>query len=485
MIPLSAASCQVADATSRPFHTPAGVNLPLPTPLPTSTLKVIPATPIPADTPSPLQAGKPVFGGRSAGDPYAPDIGNTGYDVQHYHLNLWLSPPDQQIRGVVVIDALSAVPLLEGLMLDFVGYQITELFVNGEYAEYQRDAGKLAILLPKPIEYNTTFTIEVAYAGAPPQVQSRYVPFLPALGLQFTSDGVFVVSEPDGARNWFPCNDHPTDKATFSFEMTVPADYQAAANGLLREVRPESEGAQTFAWDHDYPMATYLATVAVGRYQVVETTAPSGLPIRSYIYPEKAVAFQAATRNTAAFIEWMEEIFVPYPFEAIGFAMVSEINASLETQTMVILSENMLNENTVIHELAHMWFGNWVSMASWADMWHNEGFATYLTYMWAYRERAEDLNAYMEGEIQRTLATSHPPLGNLPPSNLFGSASYNKGAALVHVLRLEVGDEAFFGGLREYLNTYGGGTATRNDFQTIMEDASGKDLDAFFARWLE
>jgi aminopeptidase N len=153
---------------------------------------------------------------------------------------------------------------------------------------------------------------------------------------------------------------------------------------------------------------------------------------------------------------------------------------------MVLLNEDMLNEETVIHEIAHMWFGNWVTMASWADMWHNEGFAIYLSLMWQTRANPGALNIFMqnlEAEVGRE--ASAEPLGALDRHRLFGFDSYQRGALMIHHLRLEIGDEAFFEALRVYLERFGGGVATREDFIGVFEEVSGQELDDFFVRWLE
>jgi aminopeptidase N len=446
-------------------------------------------TPSPEPTPSPTPTLEPTHlpqtGGRSIGDAYAPELGNIGYDVQHYTLQFALDPAHTYVDGTANIQAVATLDNLIELSLDFSGYEIEQLTVDNLPAEYTRARGKFIITLPEPLSKGQSFTIFVDYRGPPIQTGSRYVPFIHHLGLQFLPGNIYAVSEPDGARYWFPSNDHPLDKATFTIEITVPAGLEAISNGVLtREF--SNPDRTTYIWEHNSPMATYLATVAVGDYEFLPATSPNGTPIGHYYFADLSEPFQQTVSITGEALDWMGEIFGQYPFESFGFVTARVIRASLETQTMVILSENMLNEETVIHEIAHQWFGDWVSMASWADMWHNEGFAVYISLMWQTRNTPDSLDIFMQNlaaTVDREASTD--PLGNLPPQRMFGFDSYQRGALMIHNLRRLVGDEAFFNGLRAYFELYGGGAATREEFITVMEDKSRMDLNAFFMEWLD
>ncbi len=459
--------------------------------VPTSTVEIIAPsaslTPSPSPTPLPTATLTPTpsAGGQSAGDWYAPELGNTGYDVQHYTLALTLDPGLPTVTGAATINAISTIHNLASLSLDFSGFEISSLTVDGLPAEYTRDPAKLHILLPESPALGQEFEIAIAYAGEPAQTSSAYVPFFHHLGLQYLGSNLFALNEPDGAHYWFPCNDTPTDKAAFTFEITAPAGLEAIANGaLVREL--SGTDSTTYLWEQPYPMATYLATVAIGDYEFITDTSPAGIPIEHYIFADIRQPFTDAADVTGEALDWMSELFGDYPFDTFGFVTTRLIRASLETQGRVLLSENMLNEETVIHEIAHMWFGDWVTMESWSDMWHNEGFAVYVSLMWQTREQPGALNIFMQNmEADVTREGSADPLGDLAPHRLFGFDSYQRGALLIHNLRLTVGDDAFFTGLRLYFELYGGGTASRQEFIAVMEEASGMELDAFFAEWLE
>lgn len=463
--------CRGGDVTP----SPPGTAAPSPESAPTS----VPATP---SEPAPVG----VAGSRSIGDPYAPELGNSGYDAQRYTLQLALDPAVENIAGTVSIDAVATIANLAEISLDFVGFDVETVTVATARVDYRREDKKLIVPLPRPLGEGEPFTVTITYQGAPVKEPSPYVGFTEALGLHFVgNESIYVLSEPDGARYWFPNNDHPRDKATFRFEVTVPEGLTAVANGQLLDVQGGATG-QTFIWEHNTLMAPYLAIVAVGVYEGIEDHSPDGVPLRHYVFPHLRPGFETAVAVTGEAMDWMSELFGPYPFEVYGYVTADAPGASLETQTMVLLSTNMVSQSTVIHELAHMWFGNWVSLDSWSEMWRNEGFATYVTLMWQHRDDPEELELEIEA-IRAAVAENEPqyPLGNPPSRRLFGFQSYFKGALLVHALREEVGDEAFFAGLRTYFQRYGNGTASDAQFQVVMEEAAGKSLEAFFNEWLK
>ncbi|HEX6386306.1 MAG TPA: M1 family metallopeptidase [Anaerolineae bacterium] len=462
-------------------------------PTPLASPPSLESTPTYAPATAPGLEGVGVAGGRSIGDPYTPELGNTGYDVQQYTLQLALDPAVEVIVGKVTIDAIATVSNLTQISLDFVGFDIEQVTVAALPVLFTRVDGKLIVPLSRPLAQGESFAVTVTYEGTPVKKLSPYVGFAEALGLHFVNnETIYVLSEPDGARYWFPCNDHPRDKATFRFELTVPEGLTAVANGRLLDVPdgvsqplPDGDPGHTFVWEHNYPMATYLAVAAVAEYERIEDVSPGGVLLRHYTYPEVRDEFETAVAITGEAIDWMSDLFGLYPFEAFGYVTADVPGASVETQTMVLLSANMIGRRTVIHELAHMWFGDWVSLESWSEMWRNEGFATYVTLMWEHRDDPEELELEIEG-IRAAVAENEPhyPLGNPPPERLFGFNTYFGGALLVHALREEVGDEAFFAGLRDYFQRYGGGTASDAEFQAVMEEAAGRSLDAFFTEWL-
>ncbi len=423
--------------------------------------------------------------GASIGDPYAPELGNTGYDVSHYIIQITLDPAQpKQVSAQVLIEAVSTSDELTHLSLDFIGFEIDSLEVDGTTASHSRIDDKLVITLPQTKQIGDSFNITVAYHGAPVRRASRFVSFEASIGLIYPEgETLFIASEPDGARYWFPCNDHPRDKATFRIEATVPAGLTAVSNGTLLKKQPTDNRQTIFIWEHNHPMATYLATVVVGEYELTTSQSPNGIPLRDYVFPDLRLA-ERAFANTGPIVDWMSEMLGPYPFDVYGHVTINEAGFSLETQTISMIAVFMLSEDVVVHELAHSWFGNWVSLDSWGEIWRNEGFATYFEWLWHYRDDPAGFEEEMNALTRDAFSNQFEPLNELSPKNMFGYESYVKGAVVVHQLRLQVGDQAFFDGLRLYFARYGGGTASDADFQAVMEEVSGQDLDAFFADWL-
>ncbi len=432
-------------------------------------------------------------GGRSIGDSYIPELGNTGYDVQNYTLQLALRPDLARVSGSVTIEAVVTFNNLTTMSLDFIGYEITQLMVNNVSATFKREEKKLVVNLPQILSFGTRFLLRISYEGEPVRESSPYVGFTDALGLSFVkNENIYTLSEPDGARYWFPSNDHPRDKALFRFELTVPIDLTAVANGKLIDIGtedveslPGGGNGRTFIWEHNYPMATYLALVAVGPFERIDAVSPSGVPLRHYVTPNYREEFEMAVSITGEALDWMSGLFGAYPFEAFGYIAADLPPTAMETQTMVIFANELIGQQTVVHEMVHMWFGNWVTQDSWSEMWLKEGLATYVTVMWETRNNPEALDSEIEKMLAAVqLNTPQYPIGNPPPRHLLGYNTYFKGAVFVHTLRRAMGDDAFFSGLRTYLQRYGGGTASSAQFQTVMEGAAGFSLESLFVEWL-
>jgi aminopeptidase N len=434
--------------------------------------------------------GNAAAGERTIGDEYIPELGNTGYLVQQYTIRLNLNPANPEIQGTTTIQAISTIDNLGEISLDFIGFQVTAVAADGTPAAFSREGAKLIVRLPFTVEVNKTFSLTIAYSGTPVHRASPYLgDKVSRIGINYVnSTHLWAISQPDGARYWFPANDHPRDKATFRFELTVPEGLTAVANGNLLETKvgamPGVAAANTFIWEHNYPMATYLAVIAVGNYVRLENISPGGIPLRHYIFPERQTEFANTLDPVIGpALDWMAGYFGPYPFDTFGYVMADIPKMSMETQTMALLSTNTFNEVTTVHELSHMWFGNWVSLESWADIWRNEGFATYISLMWLTRDNPAQLEASVAGWRVPT-SPEQPRLAPPAPTDFLGYNSYYASAVLVHDLRLTMGDEAFFAGLRRYFGEYGGGTASQQEFQQVMEQSAGRSLDELFYLWL-
>ena len=403
------------------------------------------------------------------GDPLYPQLGNAGYDVQHYTIDLDVDVPGNTIRGAATITA-QATQDLGTFHLDLSGLEVRGVTVNQAPAGYTRAGSKLIITPQAALAAGQLFSVAVDYAGTPQPIHDPGVSFVP-LGWQPQPRGLFVVSEPSGAMNWYPVNNHPADKATYTFHVTVPRPYQVAANGVLTGTSHRGD-VTTYTWEMSDPMASYLATVHIGEYTVQEQAGPHGLPIRNFFPVDTPDAVKDHFAPTPEMITYMESLIGPYPFAAYGVVLLNEdVGWALETQTLSTFGGQGAGEGTIFHELAHQWFGNDVSPATWSDVWLSEGFATYFALLWAERSagRAATDRVIETWDQRLEEAGAESPIPATPAA-MFSQAVYQRGASILHTLRLQVGDAKFFEILRTYYQRYAGRSASTQDFISVVEE---------------
>lgn len=325
----------------------------------------------------------------------------------------------------------------------------------------------------------------MAYAGVPqPVVDSSN---LGRYGFIPTPDGAFVACEPNGARTWFPGNDHPADKATFDFEITVPKGVTALANGELTGKPQTSGDLTTFKWREAHPMATYLATATVGRFQLREGKTPGGIRALAAVDPKFTRSLDKLYKLSAEITDYWGTVFGRYPFSSTG-GVIDDFTAgyALENQTKPLYGGFDPGEDIIAHELAHQWFGNSLSIERWRDLWLNEGFATYAEWLWAEHNGTGTADASFRAFYERPAKDpiwTYPP-GRAKPSDLFNESVYNRGAMTLHALRGAIGDETFFKLLKTWTSEHQYGNVTTEQFVTLAERLSGKQLDTLFDTWL-
>ncbi|MFC4105989.1 M1 family metallopeptidase [Micromonospora zhanjiangensis] len=443
-----------------------------------------------AVTGAPAQA-EPSPGGPGLGDSYFPDYGNSGYDVDHYDIRLRYDPATDKLSGTTTIVA-RATKDLSRFNLDFL-LDVESVKVNGWTAGHARRGGHELVVTPaRPVTKDQQLTVVVKYAGIPSQVKyDGYTAWTR------TADGALAVNEPEISWWWYPSNDHPKDKATFDVSVSVPDGVEVISNGVQpRPPLPELLGWTRWSWRSVKPQATYLTFLAIGQYDIVTDTAPNGQPVinaYSTRLGEAAGAARASVERTAEVIDWESGIFGPYPFEAQGgvAAPPDGIGFALETQTRPVYSAGFWrrgsNPYVIVHENAHQWFGDSVSVKEWRNIWLNEGFASYAEWLWSEEQgegTAQELFDFTyalypaDDEFWQVLP------GNPGADRVFDGAVYDRGAMALHQLRLAVGDDAFFRILPRWAASHQYGNGTIEQFQTLAERISGKDLDALFTTWL-
>ena len=372
------------------------------------------------------------------------------------------------------------------LALDFAGDGIGDVALDGVATAVDLADRELLIPLDAALDAGTTFEIRATFDAdlARPGFAAD------SAGLFPSADGLWSVNEPDGVSTWMPANDHPTDKATWTFHLDVPAGSVGVANGRL-VASDAADGRTVWQWEQTEPMASYLVLVLVGDYEIVEgAVTGSGVPLVHAVLADEAgvlADYEAITLEQFAFFE---ELFGPYPFDGYGLAIAdSQPGLAMETQGRSLFSSLDLDGSTgflqhllLAHELAHQWFGNAVSPAQWNDIWLNEGFATYAQWLWLDQAGI----APLESSVDVALA-GLPEIGwpLSAPGELFGPVSYDGGGVALHALRLTVGDDDFFAGLQTWVARYRGLAATTADFRAVMEEVADADLQRFFEVWVD
>lgn len=438
-------------------------------------------------TPAPDSAARhgwfPTAGAPGLGDPFFPLAGNGGYDVEDYDLRLAYEPATRRLEGWTRIRA-RATQGLSRFDLDLRGFTVAYVRVEGQAALFTRDGQELVITPRRAVAKGRRFTVDVKYAGVPEVVTD---PDGSIEGWVPTSDGAFVVNEPQGAPSWFPANDNPRDKATYRIAVTVPRGITALANGTLEARLSWPAGRTTWVWRERSPMATYLTTATLGVFDLTVSKVV-GVPSYVAVDPSQAEAAAPALARLPEMTEFLQGLFGRYPFGSTGAIVddAPEVGYALESQTKPNY-DSAPDEYTVLHEQAHQWFGNSVTLTTWPEIWLNEGFATYAEWLWSEhvgegtaQEIFDDLYA-----VPPTSSLWDPAPAALPgPEVLFSAPVYLRGAMTLHALRVKVGDAAFFTILRRWYGENRDGNVTTADLIALSERVSGMELDTFFAAWL-
>jgi aminopeptidase N len=434
----------------------------------------------------------PSPGAPGIGDPLFPTLGNGGYLVEHYDLRLRYETADplQQLDGTVRIIA-RATQSLSQLDLDFSGDSVGEVRVNGLPARFSRDGEELVIKPLLPVFRGQLFLITVAHFAASPKPVDPTTFVTPFFAMP---SGNAWALQPNNAHMIFPSNDHTSNKATFSFRLDVPEGTTAVASGV-ETARFTIDGRSIVFFEQRQPMATELAQVVVGNFTVIDRGNHGGVAVRDVVPAAAAAALEPKLAVETDHLDFMQNLVGDYPFDSYGSLTTdTPIGFALETQTLSLYSGTSFNRPVtsygpiMVHELAHQWFGDSVAPAVWADVWANEGHATWYENSIrfgldtpAFTSRMQQI--YGLGDLYRAFLgpVASPPAGDI--GHLFNQNVYNGGALVLYALRQQVGDATFQQIERAWVTTFRGKSASTNDFIALASQVSGQDLTAFLTDW--
>jgi aminopeptidase N len=461
---------------------------------------------------TPVAAAQPTPGSSGLGDRLNPSIGNGGYDVQDYDLRLRYATadPGQALQGDETITALATQGLSQ-FNLDFGGKSIGAVAVNGAAAKFKRTGEELIVTPAHPISNGATFTVVITNFTAAPTKITRAGDTTAFFSIP---DGSALSPQPYDAHLVYPCNDHPRDKATFTFTIDVPEGRTAIANGT-ETGHATSNGRTVWTYRMNHPMATELTQIAVGDWDLSLTVQHGDVAIRDATTPATKAAVQPALDLAESQLDWMAARVGPYPFDTYGTLIVDAphpLTAGLETQTISTVRYSLFTEwgrdvwePGFVHELAHMWFGDSVSPYSWSDVWLNEGHAVW--YEVNYAEEHGYLVGDTEGgfpdpqgyatldELMRAVyahgdewrkqwgPVALPTSGSV--DKLYTQQIYYGGAVVLYALRQKIGNAAFDQVERTWVRRYRDGVATTDDFIALAAQVSGDaSVTPFLRDWL-
>jgi Aminopeptidase N len=425
------------------------------------------------------------------------------YDVQHYTIRIAFERTAKLVKGDTTVYLKPLKDNFTSFELDAAGMKFESVRLKGGAdLKYRQNGEKILITLDKAYSPNDTLAVRLVYSCQP----KKGIYFVDAerIGNEIVRDAqIWTQGEPEEAHHWFPSYDFPDDKATTEQFLTVEADETVIANGELIETVQNTDGTKTVHFRMNVPHSTYLVSFVVGKYVRIEDKYRD-IPLGFYVYPGRESIVPKAYGKTKDMFRVFEELTgVPYPYNKydqtivakFSFGGMENITATTMADTEIFAAEFLPREieDLVSHELAHSWFGNMVTMRNWAELWLNEGFATFMEA--AYREKMYGRADYMR-KIQEDAArfmaddlvnkNRHGLFNQLarPDDSIFDTTAYQKGGAVIHTLREELGDEIFWKAVNVYLNRHKFGNVETPDLQRVVEETSERSLKWFFDQWV-
>ena len=414
-------------------------------------------------------------------DPYVPGHGDASYDVRHYALGLTYKLVGNRLDGDAVLSC-TATEDTSSVAVDLAGLRVGKVLLDGRPTRFSHRGSRITVTAP--LEAGQEFELRITYSGSPGTIRSKGQD---DAGWEELTDGAIVAAQPHGAPAWFPCNDRPSSKATFAATLCAPSDYYVAMSGRLTGTRRRGSTLE-WTYEMDQPMAPYLATAQIGRYESRDL----GEDITMVCPPDLGgKGYDASFGQQPAMMRFFESRFGLYPFAGYTVVVTDDpLEIPLESQSLSTFGRNFASDDwddvrLVAHELAHQWFGNAVTLREWKDIWLHEGFACYAEWLWSEEsgretcdERARHHHARLAEEPEDLL------LADPGAELMFDDRVYKRGALTLHALRLTIGDHDFFELLEQWVEEHGGGNAATEDFQLLADKVSGRELGGLFDAWL-
>jgi aminopeptidase N len=416
-------------------------------------------------------------------------------DIEHYTFHITLNDSTDIIAGTAEI-SLVCKENLNVLELDLIGKNaqgngmlVSAVTQNGKLLKFTHQHDRLKIMLNAPAAAGDHLTLSVIYRGVPQDglIISRN---------KFGDRTFFADNWPDRGRNWLPVVDHPADKASVDFIVVAPVHYDVVSNGIKVEESFLNGGQKLTRYREKAPVSTKVMVIGVARFAIQLIGVVNHIPVEAWVYPQNRDQGFYDYAVAAKILDFFSSHIGPYPYEKLANVQSKTTFGGLENASAIFYFENSVTgkgeqETLIAHEIAHQWFGDSASEKEWHHLWLSEGFATYFAHLYneftyGVMKRQEDMKQDRTQTIaffkEKPMPVVNPPISDL--MQLLNVNNYQKGSWVLHMLRHELGDHTFWEGIREYYRRFQNSNALTSDFKSVMEAASGRNLDLFFDQWI-
>ena len=419
----------------------------------------------------------------------------------HYLVNITLNDQLSEITNASARINISILKPTRTIDLDFGDLTVDAVTLNSNPVQFTHNNGRLSLALPEVVSAGDALVITVNYHGKPKD------------GLILTNDkdgkpAAIGDNWPDRVHHWLPVLDHPSAKATITFNVTAPASQEVVANGRLDHVETTASGQRTWTYSEGVPVPPYCMIIGVGQFARVEPSSHALTPLSYYVPLSERELAQKGFSPSIPTLEFFTEKVAPYPYEKLALIIGATRYGGMENSSAIVFTSNMFSRNSpvgmsrtfgvpfnnvtlIAHEIAHQWFGDSVTESTWSDLWLSEGFATYFAGLFVQRYEGEEaFQRYMRNAATTVFEyekKKRVPIFDRDTESLMellNPNNYQKGAWVLHMLRSNLGDDVFFRGIRAYYESHKNSVASTEDLRVALEKASGKNLRAFFARWV-